>query len=103
LSTVVRSFMGASSLFPVASIDLLLPFQSFHDLVQLVEACIPELAVPLDPCRLFLESAWAEVAGPHAPALLRGDEPRPLQDADVLPHAREGHVECLRQLRDRGI
>ena len=32
--------------------------------------------------------APAELAGPHAPDLLRGDEPRLLQDADVLLHAR---------------
>src|SRR5262245_30733862 len=52
-SAVVRFFMGVgSSLF--ASIDFLLPFQFLDNLVQLVEACVPELAVPLDPCGLFL-------------------------------------------------
>ena len=56
-STVVRFFMGVASLSLVASIDLLLPLQFLDDLVQLVEACVPELAVPLDPCRLFVESA----------------------------------------------
>src|SRR5882757_4140730 len=55
-STVVRFFMAVSSLSLLASIDLLLPFQFFDNLVQLVEACVPELAVPLDPCRLFLQS-----------------------------------------------
>src|SRR6185436_12880329 len=62
-----------------------------------------ELAVPLEPCRLFLQSARAELAGSHAPDLLRGDEPRLLQDADMLLHAREGHVELLRKLRDRSV
>src|SRR5262249_29958658 len=80
-STVVGFFMGVGSLPLLASIDLLLPFQFLDNLVQLVEACVPELAVPLDPCRLFLQSTRAELAGPHAPDLLRGDEPRPLQDA----------------------
>src|SRR5262245_7743748 len=78
-STVVRFFVGVGSLCLLASIDLLLPFLSFQfldNVVQLVEACIPELAVPLDPCRLFLESVWPELAGPHAPYLLRGDESR---------------------------
>src|SRR5437773_153889 len=102
-STVVRFFMGVGSLPLVASIDLLLPFQFFDNLVQLVEACVPELAVPLDPCRLFLQSAQAERAGPHAPDLLRGDEPRLLQDADVLLHAREGHVELLGKVCDRSV
>src|SRR5204863_5531582 len=102
-STVVPFFMGVGSLSLLASIDLLLPFQFLNNLVQLVEACVPELAVPLDPCRLFLQSAQAELAGPHASDLLRGDEPRLLQDADVLLHAREGHVELLGKVRDRRV
>src|SRR4030095_3453825 len=40
---------------------------------------------------------------PHAPDLLRGDEPGLLQDADVLLHAREGHVEPLGKVRDRSV
>src|ERR687897_375989 len=102
-STVVRFFMGVGSLSLLASINLLLPFQFLDNLVQLVEPCIPELAVPLDPCRLFIQSAQAELAGPHAPDLLRGDEPRLLQDADVLLHAREGHVELVGKVRDRSV
>src|SRR3954470_2372683 len=70
-STVVRFFMGSPSL--LASIDLLLSFQFLDHLVQRVEARLPELAVPLDPGRLLLQSAQAELAGPHAPELLRGD------------------------------
>src|SRR5687767_2431248 len=48
-STVVRFFMGVGSLPLLMSIDLLLPFQFLDNLVQLVEPCIPELAVPFDP------------------------------------------------------
>src|SRR5580765_728478 len=62
-SAVVRFFMGVGSLSLVASIDLLLPFQFLDNLVQLVEACVPELAVPINPSRLFLQSAQAELAG----------------------------------------
>src|SRR5262244_3231505 len=102
-STVVRFFMGVGSLSLLASIDLLLPFQLLDNLVQLVETCVPELAVPLDPCRLFLQSARADLAGPHAPDLLRGDEPGLLQDADVLLHAREGHVELVGKVRNRSV
>src|SRR5678816_2138352 len=102
-STVVRFFMGVGSLSLLASIDFLLPFQFLNNHVQLVEACVPELAVPLDPCRLFFQSAQAELAGPHAPDLLRGDEPRLLQDTDVLLHAREGHVELVGKVRDRRV
>src|SRR3954465_2639512 len=102
-STMVRFFIGMASLSLLSSIDLLLPFQFLDNLVQLVEACVPELAVPLEPCRLFLHSGRAELAGPHAPKLLRGDEPGLLQDADVLLHAREGHVELLGKVRDRSV
>src|SRR5262245_41838190 len=41
-STVVRFFTGVSSPSLLASIDLLLPFQFLDNLVQLVEACVPE-------------------------------------------------------------
>src|SRR6185503_1363610 len=104
-STVVRFFMAVGSLsLPLpSSIDLLLPFQFLDNLVQFVEACLPELAVPLDPRRLFLQSVQAEPAGPHAPDLLRGDEPRLLQDAYVLLHARERHLEPLGKVRDRRV
>src|SRR6188508_559539 len=61
-STVVPFFMGVGSLSLFASINLLLPFHFLDNLVQLVEACVPELTVPLDPCRLFLESGQPEPA-----------------------------------------
>src|SRR5262245_50415733 len=102
-STVVRFFMAVGSLCVLASIDLLLPFQFLDNFVQLVEACLPVLAVLLDPCRLFLQCASAELAGPHAPDLLRGDESRLLQNTDVLLHAREGHVELHGKVRDRSV
>src|SRR4030095_13528896 len=102
-STVVRFFMGVGSLSLLASIDVLLPFQLLDNLVQLVEAGVPKLVVPLDPCRLFLQSAQAKPAGPHAPDLLRGDEPGLLQDANMLLHAREGHLEFLGKVRDRSV
>src|SRR4051812_8861915 len=102
-STVVRFFMRVGSLSLFASIDFFLPLQFLDNVVQLVEAFAPELPVPLDPCPLFLESAQPELAGPHAPDLLRDDEPRPLQDADMLLHAGEGHVELLGKVGDRSV
>src|SRR5262249_56014570 len=53
--------------------------------------------------RFVEESARAEVAGTHAPELHRGDEPGLLQAADVLLHAREGHVEVLGKVRDGSV
>src|SRR6188474_1716569 len=104
-STFVWFFVGVSSLCLVASIGLVLflvcflvfffVFQFLDNLVQLVEARAPELAVPLDPGCLVLQPALAEPAGPHAADLLGGDQPRPLEHADVLLHAREGHVEFV--------
>src|SRR5262249_51548376 len=102
-STVVRFFMGEGSLSRPASIDLLLPFQLRDNPVQIVEARVPELAVPPDPARPLPQCAQAEPAGPHAPALLGGDEPRLLQHADVLLHAREGHVELRGKVGDRSV
>jgi hypothetical protein len=43
----VRFFIGVASLSLLASIDVLLPFQFLDNRVQLVEACVPELAVPV--------------------------------------------------------
>src|SRR5262245_40753152 len=72
-STVVGLLMGEDSPSFFAFIDLLLLFQILDDLVQLIEACFPELAVALNPCRLFLKYASGEFADPHAPDLLRDD------------------------------
>src|SRR5262245_21909935 len=102
-SVVVGFFNGVGSLSLLASIGFLLPFQFFDNRVQLDEACVPELAVPLEPSRLFVQSARAELAGPHATDLLRGDEPRLLQDIDVLLHARKGHLELQGKVRDRRV
>src|SRR6476646_8840402 len=100
-STFVSFSIGVGSASRVASIGLLLPLQFLDDLVQLVQACIPEPALLLDPRGLVIESAGAETARPHAPDLLRGNQFGLLEDADVLPHAREGHLERSRQIRDR--
>src|SRR5688572_28183115 len=99
-STVVGFFMRAKSLFLSASIGHLLPFHFFNNLVQLVEARGPQLVIPLDPGRFFLQSALAEPAGAHAPDLLRSDQPRLLENADMLLHAGEGHVELLGEVGD---
>src|SRR5215468_1599822 len=55
-SAVVRFFIGVASLSLLAFIDLLLSFQFLDNLVQLIEARVPELAIPVDPGRLLLQS-----------------------------------------------
>src|SRR5215467_7687528 len=102
-STVVWFFMRVGSLSVLVVIGFLLPFEFQDNLVQLVEACVPHLAVPLEPCHLFLQSARAEFAGPYAPDLLRGDEPGLFQHADVLLHAREGHAKLLGEVGNRRV
>src|SRR6185312_2968709 len=82
-STVVRFFRGPGLLSIPAFIALLLSFEFLDNLVQLVEAFVTALAVSLEPRRFFLQSARAQLARPHAPDLLRRNEPRPLQNADV--------------------
>ncbi len=102
-STVVRFFMGwAHSLFLRPS-TFSFRFSSSTTLSNSSKRASQSWRYSLDPCRLFLQPARAELAGPHAPDLLRGDEPRLLQDADVLLHAREGHVELLGKVRDRSV
>src|SRR6186997_1014342 len=96
-SDVVRWPTGAGSLSLLATITLLLAFEFLDDRVQRVEARGPQLAVVLDPGGLFLEPARAEPAAPHASHLFGGDELRMLENADVLPHAGQGHVEPLRE------
>src|ERR1700741_223009 len=59
--------------------------------------------MPLTPSPPLIQRAQAELASPHAADLLGRDEPRPLQDADVLLHAREGHVELVGKVGDRGV
>ena len=59
----------------LTAIGFFLLLQFFDNFVQFVEARGPELAVPFDPCRLFLQPARAQPAGPHTPDLLGGDEP----------------------------
>src|SRR5690349_11508954 len=65
-STVVGFFMAVGSLFLLASIVLLFPFQLFDEVVQRIEARLPDLSVPLDPRALVLEPARPELAGAHA-------------------------------------
>src|SRR5205809_932676 len=81
-STVVRFFMGVDSLSLLTFIEFLSPFQLLDNLVELVEARGPELAILLEPCGRFLQSMRADLAGPHATDLLGDDEPGLLQDAD---------------------
>ncbi len=59
--------------------------------------------IPFDPRRRFLEAARADPAGPYATDLLGYDESRLFKNADVLLHAREGHVEPVGEGGDRGV
>src|SRR5579863_8661080 len=54
-STVVRFFVKVGSPSVPAAIDLLLALEFRDNLVQLVEASAPELAVALNPSRLLFQ------------------------------------------------
>src|SRR4051812_42342130 len=73
-STVTGFRFAADSLLVLATIDLLLESQFFDDVVQCAESRVPQLLIPLDPRRHFLEAARADPACAHAPDLLGGDE-----------------------------
>src|SRR3954463_10548111 len=53
-STVVWLFMFVGLPSLLASIGFFLPLEFLDDVVQLGEACLPELTVPLEPRRLFV-------------------------------------------------
>ena len=53
--------------------------------------------------RHLVEAAHADPAVAHPADLLGDDEPRALEDADVLAHTGECHVELLGEVRDRGL
>src|SRR5215813_5990072 len=72
-STAVRFMAAGLPSFP-SGMCLLLVFQVFDNLVQLVEACAPELAVPLDPGSLFFQRAHVKPAGSDASSLFRSDQ-----------------------------
>src|SRR2546423_3518166 len=97
-SIVVRSTLLVASVAIRVSIVPLLPSSLCDNLLQHVEPGVPQPALLLDPRGLVLESPWTEPAGPHPPDLLGRDEPGVLQHPDVLPHARQGHVECAGQI-----
>src|ERR1700753_3011922 len=61
------TLVGPGSLSLLAAIGLLLSLQSPDAPVRRVEARGPELAVALDPRRLLLQPAQAELAGPYPP------------------------------------
>ena len=70
---------------------------------QAIEPGGPELAVLLDPGSFLRQRQRAQSAGSHPADLPGGDEARPLEDADVLLHAREGHLKPRGKLGDGSV
>src|SRR3954451_17972535 len=102
-SIVVRSIVVVASDALWVSIVPLLPSSLRDDLLEPVEPGVPQPALLLDPRGLVLEPPRTQPAPPDPPDLLGRDELRVLQHPDVLPHARQGHVECVGQIRDRRV
>jgi len=70
------------------------------DGVQLAEPGVPQPLVFLDPHRRVVETTRAQPAVPHAAHLLGRDEAGALEDAYVLTHARERHLEAGSEVGD---
>jgi hypothetical protein len=68
---------------------------------QAVKPRIPELLVTLQPRERGLQRTTLELTAHHAAGLLPLDEPRILQDAEMLDEARKRHAEWLGKLADR--
>src|SRR5919107_2215079 len=100
-STDVR-FCAPPTLLACRFIASLL-FQFSDEFVQGFEAGLKKLAVRLDPLGLRLEAVCPKLAGSHPSDLLRNDEPRPLENLDMLLHAGQRHLELFRQTGDRRV
>jgi hypothetical protein len=85
-STFVGFFMGAGSLSRLAPIDFFLSPQFLDNVVQRIEACLPELAVLLNPCRLFFQSVSAELSVRTRPtfSVARAGRARPVVAGRLL-------------------
>src|SRR5689334_21591238 len=106
VTTTSRSDVRSTfvALFPLfAFIALFLLFEAFKDSVQFGETRRPHLLISRDPRRLLFQPAPSEPAGADAPDFLGDDEPRRFQNADMLFHAGERHMEFFGQIRDRGV
>src|SRR5262249_25137695 len=75
----------------------------FDDAIQRVEPRIPYLAVARDPLDFLFATAWPDPAVAHATDLLGGHEAGQFEHADVLLHARQGHVEPAGKVGDRRV
>src|SRR5438093_4002619 len=107
VDTISRSdgVVTVSVLLPLATIAFLLSsiLELLQVLVQPVVALLPEASVPLGPLGDLPERPGLEPGGPPLPLPSSCDQPRPLEHLEVLRDRRQGHLEGLRQLRDRGL
>lgn len=70
---------------------------------QAVKPRIPELLVTLQPRERGLQRTTLELTAHHAAGLPSLDEPRILQNAEMLDESRKRHAEWLGQLPDRAV
>src|SRR5687768_11859115 len=94
----VSFFFASISVLPLASMGLLLFFELFDELVQFVEARIPELAIALEPDVKLLERLRAQLVKPLLCARLHLDQPRILEHAQVFADLRLIELEALPDL-----
>jgi hypothetical protein len=68
---------------------------------QAVEPRVPEFLVTLQPRKRGLQRTTPQLTAHHAAALLSLDEPRILQNSEMLDESRQRHAERLGQLTHR--
>src|SRR5258705_238185 len=86
-----------------AGIFLLLFLQFAQVLVKAIEAVFPEPAVVIEPVGDFFQACGLDAAGAPLRIAAAGDEPRVLENFQMLRDRRQAHLERLGQLRHRGV
>ena len=72
-----------------------------EEFAETIEASLPKRASLRDPLRSQVQACRLELARPHATDLLRTNDGRVFEHAEMLHHGRQCHIERLGQGTDR--
>src|SRR5882724_8048682 len=87
----------------LTTMTFLLRLQFLQVLVQTIESLFPDVAVALGPLGNRFERGPLDAARPPLRITPAGDQPRTLEDPEVLGHRGHAHVERLGELADRAL
>src|SRR5215472_4014135 len=99
--SLLSAGVGIALLLPVGRSPLS-RLEAIQILVEPIEALLPVGAVALGPVGHFLQRSSLQLARPPLRFTPAGDQPRALQDAEVLGDRRAAHREGRGELLDRG-